>query len=592
MNQVDLLLEEQKEYVTNHGWVTKEVLRNHWMKAGIWLYPCTFKETFCITALEAAASKTLAISTDLAALNDTIGDRGILIPGDPGSNEWQTTAIEKIVYLLSEEGEKEKKELIEKNWEWANTHDWWNLADKMIDTYIGRAEDVLDESGMLNWTDNTPSGSKAIFENILENFRNKKCRILEVGTYTGTSVIAMLKYLEDAHATVIDLWEDYGENELLEHIVENKVEESFYNNINTAGVSNRIKTIKGDSKDVLFSMIKAENDFKYNFIYIDGSHKCLDCYSDIILSWELLVPGGILGLDDYLWDGDNIKNKSLDRPHHAIKHFMERYKEDFTVLHIKYRVFLQKKHPLEKNISEKIHEVKNYHENKSAFFTTHRWCDYISNSIDNGQIWEPHLHRVFEKYVKPDSIVLEAGCHIGTHTIKLAKLCEKLYGFEPLPLSFSILQNNLELNEINNTELIKKGLSNNIGTTTFQWIPRYNIGAAGLNNNPNGMANLRGDENLCDSLSESVSVELITIDSLKLNKLDFVKIDVEGYETLVIEGAMETIARCKPIIVMECWKEQMKEIDLEFVRSEYQNIIQLGYNVSWIKGPDFLFMPS
>ena len=72
-----------------HGWVSKKELANAWSKADIWLYPCIFEETFCLTALEAAATKTLAISTPLAALNETISNRGILISGNPMDNEWQ-----------------------------------------------------------------------------------------------------------------------------------------------------------------------------------------------------------------------------------------------------------------------------------------------------------------------------------------------------------------------------------------------------------------------------------------------------------------------------------------------------------------------
>ena len=44
-----------------HGWVDKKTLANAWITADIWFYPCTFMETFCLTALEAAATKTLVI---------------------------------------------------------------------------------------------------------------------------------------------------------------------------------------------------------------------------------------------------------------------------------------------------------------------------------------------------------------------------------------------------------------------------------------------------------------------------------------------------------------------------------------------------
>ena len=50
-----------------YGWVSKKVLSEAWTTSDIWFYPCTFMETFCLTALEAAITKTLVITNNLAA---------------------------------------------------------------------------------------------------------------------------------------------------------------------------------------------------------------------------------------------------------------------------------------------------------------------------------------------------------------------------------------------------------------------------------------------------------------------------------------------------------------------------------------------
>ena len=50
------------------GWCKKSELAQAWKEADFWFYPCTFMETFCLTALEAASSQTLVISNDLSAL--------------------------------------------------------------------------------------------------------------------------------------------------------------------------------------------------------------------------------------------------------------------------------------------------------------------------------------------------------------------------------------------------------------------------------------------------------------------------------------------------------------------------------------------
>jgi len=125
MLEIDLLIKEQSEYITNHGWVSKDMLTSYWLKTEYWLYPCTFAETFCITALEAAASKTLAITTDLAGLQNTVGDRGIMISGHPSGEEWKEEAIEKI-------NNSSKALLIEKNRKWAEEHDWNKIGEDLL----------------------------------------------------------------------------------------------------------------------------------------------------------------------------------------------------------------------------------------------------------------------------------------------------------------------------------------------------------------------------------------------------------------------------------------------------------------------------
>ncbi len=127
--------------VFNHGWVDKETLAQSWLTSQFWLYPCVFQETFCITALEAAVTKTLAITNDLGALVDTVGDRGIMIKGDATTIEWQ----DKMIIELKEITQNENKmnELLEKNYQWSKYHNWENLAISFIDKFLGKEHLVL-----------------------------------------------------------------------------------------------------------------------------------------------------------------------------------------------------------------------------------------------------------------------------------------------------------------------------------------------------------------------------------------------------------------------------------------------------------------
>ena len=118
-----------------YGWVSKTVLAEAWSTADIWFYPCTFMETFCLTALEAALTKTLVITNNLAALENTVNNRGVIIKGDPTTEEWKQEALSKIKEYLSNDSVF-KNELIKRNFEWASKLSWESQAKKLLDEYI------------------------------------------------------------------------------------------------------------------------------------------------------------------------------------------------------------------------------------------------------------------------------------------------------------------------------------------------------------------------------------------------------------------------------------------------------------------------
>lgn len=335
IEEIKKLLKSQKDYIFNHGWVSKSVLNSYWMKSEIWIYPCKFQETFCITALEAAASKTLAITNNLGALQNTVGNRGVIIPGDPSNNEWFKSLI-NVLQQYYDNSEPFKK-LIEENRRWAEEHDWEKLSKIFESKFIKR----MNYAGMLNWTVDVPKGSQKPFMEVLSTLMGKSANILEIGTYVGTSAINIIKLLPDCQMTVIDKWKNYEENKSITNkLEESDIEDKFYVNLNIAEIEpERINVIKRDSKSVLLDMYKKEE--KYDFIYIDGDHRCFECYTDIILSWELLKKGGIIAMDDYLWQPEQ-NNTFVNKPHEAINHFIEENEKNLRLLHKGYRVFIQK----------------------------------------------------------------------------------------------------------------------------------------------------------------------------------------------------------------------------------------------------------
>jgi predicted O-methyltransferase YrrM len=347
------------------GWVDKETLARAWLEAEVWFYPCTFKETFCLTAFEAAASNTLAITNDLAALQNTVGDRGIIVAGDATTAEWQQRAVDTLFSAL--DSPETVAYILEKNAAHVAAQSWPARAAEFEErflrplapapalapaTALAQHKNVragLNYAEMYNWTNDLPENSRPLFEDALKQATTGKAapRILEIGTYAGTSVIEMLRLVPTATATTIDRWEDYDEfgNPVLSEIGQRNIMHTFFENLRAARVAARVQALKGDSAEQLLELVAAGVQ-PFDFIYVDGSHKCLDCYVDMVIAWRLLSKGGILAVDDVLFKAERAvagaAAEPLEVPYLGVKHFVDKYKGQFEIVNSGYRIYLRK----------------------------------------------------------------------------------------------------------------------------------------------------------------------------------------------------------------------------------------------------------
>lgn len=133
MDQIDILLQQHKNTITNHGWVNGSTLRQFWATAHIWLYPCTFEETCCLTAWEAAASKTLVVTNHLAALKESVGGRGVIIQGNARNIEWHNIALERMFEVIDNEAEHE---YTNRNYAWVINKNFTNVIGNFVDKFI------------------------------------------------------------------------------------------------------------------------------------------------------------------------------------------------------------------------------------------------------------------------------------------------------------------------------------------------------------------------------------------------------------------------------------------------------------------------
>lgn len=118
-----------------------EILRG-FSKSNYWFYPTNWPETFCISALEAQAMGCVCIGSDLAALNTTIGDNGILLKQTIGSEGFWNEGIEAILKCHKEP--KFKSELTQKARENAKEKTW----DKVIYDWLSLFENSSNKNNL------------------------------------------------------------------------------------------------------------------------------------------------------------------------------------------------------------------------------------------------------------------------------------------------------------------------------------------------------------------------------------------------------------------------------------------------------------
>lgn len=144
--------------------------------------------------------------------------------------------------------------------------------------------------------------------------------------------------------------------------------------------------------------------------------------------------------------------------------------------------------------------------------------------------------------IKPGMIILDIGANIGETALEFGRRTGKsghVYAFEPFPSTFQHLQKHLQWNKQENVTAVQLGIADHPGTLK-------------LENNPNNTAGNRVSTTGSD-------VQVTTLDAYvsekQCGKIDFIKIDVEGFELHVLRGAQEVLRRDKPILFVEAVDE-------------------------------------
>jgi len=117
---------EKYDYIHYGGKLDHKKIPDEFESSEIWFYPTNFTESYCMSSVEAQMAKCVCVATDMAALTESIGDRGVLIKEPIWSEEYKEKSINEIIKILNDEELKNKYQ--EAGYQWAKEQTWENRA--------------------------------------------------------------------------------------------------------------------------------------------------------------------------------------------------------------------------------------------------------------------------------------------------------------------------------------------------------------------------------------------------------------------------------------------------------------------------------
>ena len=192
---------------------------------------------------------------------------------------------------------------------------------------------------------------------------------------------------------------------------------------------------------------------------------------------------------------------------------------------------------------------------------------YASNGL-----FESGLIEWCKQFCSPDKIFLDIGAHTGTYALSLANYSKHVHAFEPQKMTYYSLCGGVALSNLKNVTCHNFGLGSQEqeGTMTLHIV-----------SNDGGGSSVVPDT---EQFLNSEEIQIKTLDSMNLENIGFIKMDVENNEEFVLQGGIETLkASNNPPIIFEC-------NDREKYSSLFDFLEKLGYKIVTISGAQNMFL--
>ena len=197
----------------------------------------------------------------------------------------------------------------------------------------------------------------------------------------------------------------------------------------------------------------------------------------------------------------------------------------------------------------------------------------IGRAIFDHGVWEPQATRFICPRIRPGMTVVDVGAHTGYYTILFAKRVGptgRVLAIEPEKRALTFLHRNVEMNGYDNVTVLPIALSNRVA------------GVAELDD-----AFYVPDDGTAPPEDQSDAAAAVfddLVESLELQRLDLVKIDVEGAELHVLEGMTRSLANWAPDILLEVHPSRMANCGRSVSQLE-TFLADQGYETQPVSGP-------
>jgi FkbM family methyltransferase len=197
-------------------------------------------------------------------------------------------------------------------------------------------------------------------------------------------------------------------------------------------------------------------------------------------------------------------------------------------------------------------------------FIINRHCNLQAEAlIKTGR---PHIQAELDNMfliidqIPTDGVVVDAGANAGLVCVPVAQRLKekggKVHAFEPQQILYYALCGTVALNSLDNLTVYNMGLGNG---NTMMTVPQVDY----------SVDQDFGTVSLLPEGERGEEIAVTNLDSLGLNRLDFLKIDVEGMEIDVLQGAKELIRAHQPWCWIEYWITGVQPIMAEFAELDY-----------------------